>query len=75
MIHRQVDEFDIRKLEQAKELVEQVANYYYASANSKGLVNRLDTIRGKLVDVINDAKEYQQTHDKLGNKLMEADDD
>lgn len=68
MINRQVDEFDIRKLEDAKRLVEEVANYYYASVNSKSLVSRLDTIRNKLIDVITDAREYQRMHGRMWNK-------
>lgn len=34
MIHRKVEEFDIKRLEQARDLVESVANHYYMSANS-----------------------------------------
>lgn len=71
MIHREVEEFDIRKLEQAKELVEEVANYYFSSANSRGLVNRLDTVRSKLIDIIADAREYKRTHDRFGNGRKE----
>jgi len=37
MIHRLVDEYDIRKLEQALDLVGQVAGYYYMSTNGRDL--------------------------------------
>ena len=60
MIHRHVDEFDIHKLEQARDLVEQVSNYYFGSVNSKDLVGRLDTVRNKLTDIIVEAKAYNE---------------
>jgi len=68
MIHRQVDEYDIRKLEQALDLVGQVAGYYYMSTNSRDLYDRLHTIERKLTSVIYDAREYQRTHDRFGNR-------
>lgn len=64
MIHRQVEEFDIRKLEEARNLIQSVMDYYYTSRNSRNLCNRLDTILYKLTDIINDAREYQSTHYK-----------
>lgn len=69
LIHRRVDEFDIRKLEDARNLIEQVANYYFSSANSKDLCSRLDTIRNKLTSVILEAREWNRTHDHFGNRL------
>ena len=69
MIHREVEEFYIRKLEQARDLVSQVAGFYYLSANSRGLYNQLHTIEQKLTSVIYDAREWQRTHDKFGNSV------
>lgn len=64
MLHRLVDEYDIRKLEQARDLVSQVAGFYYMSVNSRDLYNRLHTIEQKLTSVIFDAREYQKTHER-----------
>jgi hypothetical protein len=68
MIHREVDEFDIRRLEEARDLVEKVAGYYYMSTNSRDLIDRLQTITKKLESVIYDAREYQRAHDRFGNR-------
>ena len=68
MIRRMVDEYDIRKLEQARDLVSQVAGFYYLSANSGGLYNRLHTIEQKLTSVIYDAREYQKMHDTFKDR-------
>lgn len=68
MIHREVEEFDIQRLEQARDLVEKVADYYYTSVNSRDLIDRLQTITKKLESVICDAREYQRTHDRFGNR-------
>lgn len=65
MIHRHVEEFDIRKLEQARDLVDEVLGYYYLSVNSGDFCDRLGTIRKKLTSVIYDAREYQ---DRLLNR-------
>lgn len=67
MIHRQVEEYDIRKLEQARDFVGQVAGYYYMSTNGRDLYDRLHTIEKKLTSVIYDAREYQRTHDRFRN--------
>ena len=71
MIRRQVDEFDIRKLEDARDAVQAVWNYYYSSAKSAGLCNRLGTVVGKLTDIIVDAREWQRIHDVHGNRRAE----
>lgn len=68
MIKRQIDEFDIRKLEEAKKLVEEVSNFYFGSTNSRDLVRRLDTVSNKLIAIIADAREYRRTHDRFGNR-------
>lgn len=60
MIHRYVEEFDIRKLEQARDLVEQVSGFYYLSANSRDLFERLSTVVNKLQAVITEAREYNK---------------
>lgn len=62
MIHRMIDEYDIRKLEQARDLVSQVAGFYYLSTNSRDFYNRLHTIEQKLTSAIYDAREYKKTH-------------
>lgn len=67
MIHRRVDELDIEKLEQARDLVGEVAGYYYMSTNSRNLYDRLHTIEKKLTSVICDARAYQMTHDHFWN--------
>lgn len=71
MIHREVEEFDIRKLEDARDAVQAVWNYYYSSTNSANLCKRLGTVVGKLTDIIVDAREWQRTHDKFGNRRTE----
>lgn len=68
MIHREVEEFDIRKLEQARDLVDEVAGYYYMSTNSRDLYDRLQTVTKKLTGLIFEAREYQKTHDRFGNR-------
>ena len=60
MIYRMVDEFDIRKLEEARDLVEQVSGFYYMSVNSGDLCSRLNTITNKLQAVITEAREYNK---------------
>ncbi len=60
MIHRMVDEFDIRKLEEARDLIEQVSGFYYMSVNSGDLCSRLNTITNKLQAVISEAREYNK---------------
>lgn len=72
MIHREVEEFDIRKLEQARNLVDEVAGYYYMSTNSRDLYDRLKTVTKKLTSLICDAREYQRTHDRFGNRRKET---
>ena len=72
MIHREVEEFDIRKLEQARTLVDEVADYYYTSTNSRDLYGRLETVIKKLNSIIRDAREYQRTHDRFGNRRKET---
>lgn len=72
MIYREVEEFDIRKLEQARDLVDEVADYYYTSTNSRGLYDRLQTVTKKLTSLIRDAREYQMTHDRFGNRRVES---
>lgn len=64
MLHRRVDEYDIRKLEQARKLVSEVAGFYYMSVNGRTLYDRLRTIEKKLTSVINDAREYDKTHER-----------
>lgn len=64
MLHRRVDEYDIRKLEQARDLVSEVASFYYMTANGRTLYDRLHTIERKLTSVIDDAREYQKTHER-----------
>lgn len=71
MIHRQVDEYDIEKLERARQMVDSVEAYYYTSENSRDLTNRLDTISRKLSGIIADAREWNRTHDRFGNKIRE----
>ena len=68
MIHRLVDEYDILKLEQARDLVSEVAGFYYMSANSRDLYNRLHTIEQKLTSVVYDAREYQKAHDTFRDR-------
>lgn len=70
MIKRKVEEFDIRKLEAARDLVEEVFGYYYLSENSRDLCDRLSTIVRKLQSIITDAREWQKTHDRLGNRRV-----
>lgn len=60
MIHRMVEEFDIRKLEEARDLIEQVSGFYYMSVNSGDLCSRLNTITNKLQAVITEAREYNK---------------
>lgn len=68
MIHREVEEFDIQKLEKARTLVEEVDDYYYTSINSRDLHDRLQTIIKKTTSIIDDAREWQSTHDRFGNR-------
>ena len=68
MIHREVEEFDIKRIEEARDLVEKVSGYYYMCANSRDLIDRLQTITRKLESVIYDAREYQRTYDRFGNR-------
>ena len=60
MIHRYIEEFDIRKLEKARDLVEEVSGFYYMSVNSGDLCDRLSTITKKLQSVITEAREYNK---------------
>ena len=72
MIHRRVDEFDIRMLEAARDSVERVADYYFSSANSRDLCSRLDTVIKKLTDIVCEAREWNRTHDIHGNRKADA---
>jgi len=60
MIHRYIEEFDIRKLERARDLVEQVSGYYYMTTKSRDLSDRLSTVVKKLQSVISEAREYNK---------------
>ena len=51
-----VEEYDVRKLEKALELVKEVVDYYYGSPNSRDLCERLDTICRKLTAVVTEAR-------------------
>ena len=58
MINCIVDERDIRKLEEARNLVVQVNESYYMCVNSTDLYSRLNAITYKLQAIIAEARDH-----------------
>ena len=65
MINYDIEEYDIKKLEMAREYINQVYVYYYSNSNSQDLTNRLNKITKKLSNVISGAREYKELHDRF----------
>lgn len=61
---RHIEEFDLTKLREARKLIIEVNNYYYGSANSRDICNRLSTIEKKLDEIIEAATDYN-----INNKM------
>ena len=52
MAEYKLDEYDYQALREAKQRIMVVYNYHYGAPRSKGVVKRLETILGKLDQLI-----------------------
>ena len=57
---RRIEEYDLAKLREARRLVVEVNDYYYSSANSGDICNRMVTIEKKLDELIKMGEEYKK---------------